>query len=141
MYKECSNKFLKKSFNFLFFKYLKHRTTVLQIWYKLKKSFKDHYTCHKYYQCDCGQNGWLDWLLLLQETETYIHFMIDHFHLCEIWNLLHRLSLWLHFFFIKFLTKFLNKMDVLKGRPVLVKITIVHILTQDSPYYTQLREK
>ena len=49
--------------------------------------------------------------------------------------------LWLYFFssnsLLNSLTKWTSKKDAL----FLVKITIVHILIQDSPYYTQLREK
>ena len=46
-----------------------------------------------------------------------------------------------NFFSIKILTKFLNENVLEKDALFCVKITIVYIILNDSPYYRQLCEK
>jgi len=70
-YKEFSNKFLKKLFNFLFFKNLKHWTTANEI--QAHKIFQRSFHFSQILSnVIVLQNGWLDWFFLLQEAQNLL---------------------------------------------------------------------
>ena len=127
VYKEFSNNFLKKLFNFLFFKNLKYRTIVNEI--QTQKIFQRSFHFSQIFSI-FQYEDWRKIIIFICFTNIiYILWLTTlnygrNENFCTVFfcgNI----------FFTKFLTKFLNKIDVLKGR-------IVSSQNHDSTYtYTR----
>ena len=103
----------------------------LQMKYKLTKSFKDHSAFHKYYPMWlCSKQltgliflssrsaGFASKLELDASSNSFPSTLSWYARIFRLVRFLHNVMFMATFFFIKFLTKFLNKMNVRKGRLV-----------------------
>ena len=126
----------------------------LQMKYKLTKSFKDHSAFHKYYPMWlCSKQltgliflssrsaGFASKLELDASSNSFPSTLSWYARIFRLVRFLHNVMFMATFFSSNSLPNSLTKWTSEKDALFLIKITIVHILIQDSPYYRKLREK